>query len=321
MVIPPSSGASRSRLFDPSRGQPFVDEWSMGYRAHFSGQVSVDVGFVRRSFRNRTAAVEVNGIYDGARFRGYQDETQNEIYWVTGNRWNWQLYEGFEASAAKRTRSVEAIVGYTRAWRRIAGTWQPNDPASFLQPTTFANDRGLGGVRAPIPTDANSLSGTHMASDNLPWADHLLNGAVVWRAPWRLQAAASFTVQSGAWSGPIVTRLAAPDPSVGPPMVRLSTGRMVSNPLATTIRFAYDTRAEGQLQAPPLGICNVRVGRIVYSGRNAALNLSVDIFNLFNAGTRTTFAPSANQLYSAAFGSLSNLQPPRAARLLVSVTF
>jgi hypothetical protein len=321
LVTPPSNAASRNRVFDPSREQPYVDEWSLGYRAQLPTQVSLDVGFARRTYRHRTAAIETNGIYDGVVFRGYRDETQNEIYTVTGNRWNWPVYEGVEIRATRRSRAIEAVAGYTRAWRHLAGDWQPNDPAAVLQPSTFANDRGIGGVRAPIPMDANSLSGTHMTADNLPWADHALNLGVAWQGPWRVRVATTAIVQSGAWSGPIVTRIAAPDPRYGPPMVRLSNGRMVSNLLATTIRFAHPTRGDGQLQAPPLRIWNLRLGYPMWQQDRRSLELSLDIFNVTNRGAGTTFAPSANQTFSADFGRLANMQPPRAARLLARVIF
>ena len=58
--------------------------------------------------------------------------------------------------------------------------------------------------------------------------------------------AGSYTLQKGRWSGPIPTGSLRPDPQFGPPTVTLSNGRVVSNPLATTLRFAFPTRSEGQ---------------------------------------------------------------------------
>jgi hypothetical protein len=318
---PPSAGVSRNRLFDPTRGQPYIDEWSAGYRGQFPWQVSVDIAFVRRTYRNRTAAVEVNGVYDNGVFRGYRDETQNEVYHVTANRWNWPVYEGVELHAAKRTPTLQIVAGYTRAWRHLAGTWQPNDPAAILQPDAFPNRRGIGGVRAPIPMDANSLSGSHMTIDNLPWLDHGFNAAVAWRGPWGWSAATVVTAQSGTWSGPIVTRLAAADPRYGPPTVRLSSGRMVSNPLSTPIRFAFASRDDGQLRAPALRAWNIRFGRTMWSRGRASLDASVDLFNVMNWSAPTAFAPSANQLFSPDYGRLVNVQPPRAARVLARLAF
>ena len=39
---------------------------------------------------------------------------------------------------------MQALASYVRQWRHIDGTWQPNDPASFIQPDAFANDTGIG---------------------------------------------------------------------------------------------------------------------------------------------------------------------------------
>ena len=161
------------------------------------------------------------------------------------------------AQGVKKRRNIEAIVGHTRAWRHIAETWQPNDPAAILQPDHVSNQRGLGGVRAPIPMDSNSQERT-WASDNLPWADHVLNGERAWRAPWRLQAAVVM-VQSGSWSSP--NRHADRAGSRG----RSPDGTAIERPngverLATRIPFAYPTRGERQLHAPMLTVWNLRLG-------------------------------------------------------------
>ena len=82
------------------------------------------------------------------------DVTQNDILLITDNHWNSFVYRGVEIDVTKRTSRMQLIANYTRAWQHIDGTWQPNDPASFIQPDAFANDKGLGTIRGNTP---NSL--------------------------------------------------------------------------------------------------------------------------------------------------------------------
>jgi len=81
-----------------------------------------------------------------------------------------------------------------------------------------------------------------------------------------------------------VTRIAASDPAYGPPTLTLSNGRLVSNPLATTIRFAYATRGDNQVEAPTQNTWNVRAAKEFRFGRNK-FEVALDLFNLFNDDT------------------------------------
>ena len=58
----------------------------------------------------------------------------------------------------------------------IAGTWQPNDPASFIQPEAFANDGGLGTVRG---NSTNSFTGDLR---NRMWQKHQFRTGFTWTA-------------------------------------------------------------------------------------------------------------------------------------------
>ena len=146
-TTPASTAVSLNRRVDPDRRWPWVDEYLVGYRRQLPGQLTFDVSFIDRQYKHRPALVEVNGIYDGGVFRGYRDESQNDIFLVTSNRWNWFVYRGIEFDVTKRTKTIQLIANYTRAWQHLAGTWQPNDPASFIQPDAFANNRGIGSLR------------------------------------------------------------------------------------------------------------------------------------------------------------------------------
>ncbi len=323
-VTPASTVLSTNREIDPDRRQPFVDEWLVGYRRQFPGQLSVDVSFIQRSYKHRPALVEVNGIYDGGVFRGYRNEAFNDIFLVTSNQWNWPVYSGFELTAAKQARRMQLLGGYTRAFQHLAGTWQPNDPASFIEPEKFANDGGLGSISRA--NESNSLSGTADVRGQM-WLRHIGRLGVVYMAPWDLVIASTVSAQSGLRSGPVVTRLAAADPRFGPPTVQLSNGRVVSNPLATTIRFANGDRGEGQIEGPAIIAWNARVGRDFKMG-SRRLEASLDVFNITNRGAVQTFLGGGNQTYSPNFakrpdGSFigSSVQPPRSAQFTVRFVF
>ena len=77
-----------------------------------------------------------------------------------------------------------------------------------LRPDAFANDRGIGSARGYV---TKSLSGT-ADTRNPMWEKDQLRLGVVYFAPWSLVLATNLSVQSGPYSGPVVTRLASPDP-------------------------------------------------------------------------------------------------------------
>ena len=290
----PSTGAARNQIIDPDRHQPFVDEFIVGYRRQLPGQMSVDASWVRRYYKDRPALVDTNGIFEDGVFKGYRNPDLNSINLVTNNEWNTMVYSGLELTVAKQTKQLQIIGGYTRGWQHLDGTWQPNDPASFIQPDAFPNDRGLGSVRGNL---TDSLSGN--ADIRSPsWQKHGFRIGGSYRALWDFVFASSVTVLSGPYSGPVVTRIASADPRFGPPIVTLPNGRQVSNPLATTIRFAYADRGEGQINAPNLAYWNLRVGRDFRFGARR-LDLALDLFNVTNRGEDQQFLAGGNQTYSA----------------------
>ena len=323
-VEPSSTIRSTDREIDPNRRQPFVDEWLVGYRRQFGGQISVDASFIQRRYRHRPALVETNGIYDQGVFRGYRNEAFNNIFLVTSNQWNWPVYSGFELTASKQTSRMQLLAGYTRAFQHLAGTWQPNDPASFIEPDKFENSGGLGSISRANET--NSLSGT-ADTRNQMWLKHIGRLGVVYMAPWNLIFASTISAQSGLLTGPVVTRIAAADPRFGPPTVQLSNGRVVSNPLATTIRFANANRGDGQVEGPAIASWNARAGRDFRIGRRR-LEAALDVFNITNRGAVQSFLGGGNQTYSPNFARRadgtfigSSVQPPRSAQLTVRFVF
>ncbi|HEY0872909.1 MAG TPA: TonB-dependent receptor, partial [Vicinamibacterales bacterium] len=322
-VTPASTALFQDRQFDPDRHQPFVDDLAIGYGRQIGGATTLDGTYIHRAFRDRVAFVEINGIYTGDVFNGYRNPALNDIYLVTNNRWNSQIYDALELRASHATATLQLIASYTRQWRHLDGTWQPNDPASFLQPDAFENTKGIGNPRGLAAAfEANSLSGLSMVQYTgvSQWQDHVVNLGASIQGPWRLIFSTTYNLASGPWSGPVVTRLAAPDPAFGPPTLTLPNGRLVSNPLATTLRFQGSDRSEGQFTPPPLHVWNIRLGRVI-EVRGAKIEASINILNVLNGDTDLDLAPSANQVFSPAYRTFASRQTPRAGQVFVRVLF
>ena len=322
---PPRTFVSPNQI-DPDKHMHFADEWIIGYRRQFPGQTSVDVSFVRRNWKERPAFVDINGIYDGGVFQGYRDPTANAIYRITNNTWNWFVYSGLELTVTKRTRNLQLIGGYTRAWDHVDGTWQPFDPAGIIEPEKFPNDRGIGSFRGG-QSDANSYTNI-WNTRNSAWQDHQLRLAASYLAPYDILLGSNYTFLSGPYTGPIIDRIAAADPRFGPPTVTLSNGRVVQNPLATRDRFVFATRGEGQIKLPVLHIWNIRVGR-AFRLTQRRVDVSFDVFNVTNNDAfQEFFIGQSNVRYSPFFiigpdGNLrgNNRQFARAGQIVVRWSF
>ncbi len=313
-TTPASTSVSRNRKIDPDRHQGYVDEWTVGYQTQLPESTTLDASFINRQYKDRPALVDVNGIYEGNVFKGYKDPSQNDIDLVTNNHWNWFVYDGIEFTATKQARHFHLLATYTLAHQHIAGTWQPNDPASFIQPGAFANNAGIGSVRGNNTTSFGADTRERM------WETHMLRTGAYYDAPFKIKLATQFTAQSGTPSGPVTTNLAAPDPQFGPATLRVG-GRTVSNPLATTLRFAFANRGEGQPYCPWLNIWNARVGRETKLTERVNLELALDVFNVTNNGSGQQFVTGGNQINSNLFGQLTNVQLPRSYQVLARMHF
>lgn len=313
-TTPASSAIATNRSIDPKRHQGYAQEWITGYRTQLPGAVTVDVSYIDRQYKDRPAQVDINNIYEGKVWKGLVDPTQNTVYRLTNNKWNWFVYQGLEFTVTKQTSKVNLISTYTRAWDHIEGTWQPLDPASFIQPNAFANNAGIGTVRGNA---TNSLGGD---TRNRMWQRHQWRSGVTWSGPWNLRLATSYSLQSGTPSGPIVTNIAAADPQFGPATLSIN-GRNFSNPLATTVRFVYPTRGEGQLWTGWMSTWNARVGRVFRTSEWSSVEVDLDVFNIPNAGAAQQFLSSGNQINSANYGGLQNIQVPRSAQFSVRWKF
>lgn len=300
-VTPPVTALVANRIVDRERSQPVMDEWALGYRRANQGGLTLDAGLVRRAYKRMLTSVEINRLYENGQFKGYIDPAFSELYQFTNNRWNWPVYYGLEAQVVKESSGVKVIGSYTRSFRKLEGQWIPNEVDSFIQFDKFPNDKSLG--------------------DTFAWQDHLVRIGAIYSAPWELLAAVNYAFQSGGYSGPILTNLDAPDLQFGPPVVTLPDGRVVSNPLATIQRYAYETRGDGQLKLPSLHVLSVRVGRVMPLWNGARLEVTADAYNVTNHGSDTAFLGGATLLQGASYGLTAARQQPRTMRLSARVSF
>jgi len=316
-VTPGATAARSDRVIDPDHHQPYIDEWTVGYRRQLPGGVSFDAGFTRRTYKDIPALVETNGIYDGGVFQGYRNEDLNQIYLVTNNSWNTKVYSGLDINASKRISWLQLLAGYTRGWQHLDGTWQPNDPASFIQPEAFPNNRGIGSIRGNVTSSLARTADTRSPS----WQKHNFRIGATVNTSWGLVAAVNYVYLSGAYSGSIQTRIDAADPQFGPSRVTLSNGRRVSNPLATTIRFVGPTRGDGQLKLEPLQFLNLRFGYTFKLGGDQRVQAALDIFNVTNQGAFEQWENGANQVFSPNYGVGRARQFPRVFQASVRYSF
>jgi len=316
---PATTSLAANRTIDPEKHQGYAQEWIVGYRTQLPGGVAFDASYVDRAYKDRPGSVEINQIYDvdpavgHVVWRGLVDPTQNSITLSTNNNWNWFVYHGLEFTLTKQKGSLNLLGTYTRVWDYLDGTWQPNDPASFIQPDAFPNEGGIGTVRG---SGTNSYT---TDTRNRSWQKHQFRVGASWQAPWRVNLSTMLTLQSGIPTGPIVTTIAAPDLSYGPATLTID-GRSVSNPLSTTTRFAYETRADGQLWTPWLKTWNARVGRSFKLGNSATAEVDLDVLNIANNGAGQQFL-GGNNITSANFGLYQNIQTPRAGQISFRLQF
>jgi hypothetical protein len=81
------------------------------HRRQLLGQISLDATFIRRAYKDMPAQIDVNGIFTGGVFRGYEDVSQDAILLQTNNVWNTPIYTGVEVVGSQRTRRSQFSSG------------------------------------------------------------------------------------------------------------------------------------------------------------------------------------------------------------------
>lgn len=315
ITTPGSTSSFLGKIFDPHRHQGYVREWLVGYRGQLKGEVTVDVSYIDREYRDRPAEYDTNQIYTTANgqtlWGGLVNPTLNNTYYVTNNKWNWFVYQGIEATVSKQTHALQLFSTYTYSPDHLAGTWQPNDPTAIVEPTKFANNAGIGSVRGYVTNDWTGDTRNRM------WQRHQSRTGVTWRAARGIRLSTTLTAQSGTPGGPVITTLAALGTpyagQYGPATLKID-GRTVSNPLATAYRFKYKDRGTGQIWCPWLVQWNVLAGREFRITDRQTVEADLNIYNVSNNGAAQQFV-NGNNAASATFGELQNVQQPRSAQI------
>ncbi len=314
---PARTSSLSTAQFDPGMSQPIIDEFIVGYRRQFPGQVSLDVAGINRKVHNMFAQTDINGIYPSGPNQpfggfGLVDPNQGIVYRLTNNDWSTMHYYALQVTVAKNlSNNFQAMAALHRQWQHDSGTWNPTDPARFIQPDAFANNRML--WRTRDPNDHNSYPGSTTAPMWNPFS-YRFNGT--WHGPYGILAAGSYSIVSGGWSSWIVKQLPANSPEIavfGPATVVSSTGVRQSNPLATRIRFVYPTRGEGQVLLAATHTVGFKLSKTFKLGGRRDFDIATNVLNLLNAGRGTEYARGgANRQYNTvAYLQPGNLQAAR----------
>jgi hypothetical protein len=321
IVTPGTSALNSGRTYDPHRHQGYVREWIVGYRTQLPGELVIDASYIDREYRDRPAAYDTNQIYTatptGTVWSGLVNPSLNNTYYITNNHWNWFVYQGVEVTVSKQTKRLQLFSTYTYSPDHLAGTWQPDDPTAILEPSKFANNAGIGTVRGYTTNDYTGDTRNRM------WQRNQSRTGATYRAPWNLRVSSTITAQSGTPGGPVITTLTALGQTYngqyGPATLTIG-GRTVSNPLATTYRFKYANRGEGQIWCPWLVQWNALVGREFRITDRQSVEADLNVYNITNNGAGQQFV-NGNNASSATFGELENVQLPRSAQISLRYHF
>jgi len=323
-VTPAATAQISALAFDPNVHQPFVDEFVVGFARQFPGQLSLDVSATRRAFKDAYGEIDINGRYPSGPnqpFGGFGLVSPNQglVMQQTNASWSDVVVTDFEAILAKNlSRNFQMILTATRQFQHLDGTWNPTDPARFIQPDAFPNDRDLS-RHLFGNNDDNSLDGGGRES-GVAYRPYSIRVAGQYHAPFALRIAGSYVIQAGGYLGPVVIQSVA-DPVFGPGQVRLANGTTQANPLATAWRFAYATRSEGQILNEATRYLQLNLGREFNLGATRRIEASLGIFNVFNTGAYTQWNDGANVLNSPLYLSRFNRHPPRAAQMTFRYKF
>jgi hypothetical protein len=330
-VTPARSASLAPYEFDSDVHQPHVDEFIVGFRKQFPGQWSTDVAFMKRSYQEMYALLEINGRWPSGPnqpFGGFGrvDPNRGLVYQQTNNTWSTLEWKAIEATVAKNmSNNFQVMIGINRQWQHFGGTWNPTDPARFIQPGTFPSTRLLYMPRGN--NEENSLpiqTGTTVHTYGPTWQDYSLRFGGMYQAPLGIKLSASYTILAGPWSGPIVDRLAANDPAIavfGPTTFTLPNGTTQNNPLSTRMRFVGSTRGDQQVKAPDIKTLGVQISKTFRFG-SQGVELGGGIFNLLNAGDYTQYNYSgANERFNPNYLQMRNQQPARAFQATVVYRF
>ena len=325
VYTPPTASLDPSVLIDPNLSQPFVDEAIFGIRRQFPGQIAIDAAFVHRRYTDVYALVDQNGTYPAegtvAPFGGFGrvDADAGIRYQQTNTDWSRLVYSAIEITSTKRTERMQVMLNFNRQWQGYSGTWNPTDPARWIQPDKFASDAALYMPRGN--RDENTLRSSNDLSYAPTWRQYSFRSGFTYLLPWDITIAGSFTMNAGPWSGPPISRLDSDDPTLaqwGP----AQTENGQTNPLSTRYRIVGQDRGELQVQAPTVRTLGLNIGKSFRFGDVGSIEVTAKIFNILNAHDHNQFTYSAaNRTFSSNFLELRSLQAARAFQLATVIRF
>ena len=324
IVSPAATNALNQVAFDPDLHQPYLDEFVLGFARQFRGQISLDVSASRRYFTDGYAEMDINGIYPSGPnqpFLGFGriDPNQGKIMQQTNATWSRVVVTNVEAILAKNlSKNFQVMTSLTRQWQHLDGTWNPTDPARFIQPDAFANNRDLSRHLFGNGDDDSLDSGGN--ESGVAYRPYSVRIAGQYFAPWQMRVSASYIIQAGGYVGPLIQQIAAADPVFGPGSIRLANGTTQPNPLATTWRFVNATRGDGQFLNETARYLQLNLGRAIVFG-NQRIEAGLGIFNVFNTGAHTQWNTGAQRVGTALYQSRFNRHPPRAFQITAAFKF
>ena len=204
--------------FDPDFHQPFIDEYVVGYQRQLPMEMSLDVSMTTKAYRDQYGQTEINGFWPDAPFQPFRgfgrvDPNSGQIFRLTNMSWSAAKYRGVMVTVAKNmSRGFQAMASYQHQWQHQDGTWNPTDPARFIQPDAFPNDKTI--WRQQDPVDHNSLATGNSLRNTPTWTPGSFRLAGTWNAPKRIVVSGSYTAVGGPWTGPILQQLPANSPDV-----------------------------------------------------------------------------------------------------------
>ena len=327
VVTPATRSVDPRLLFDENLHQPWLDEFSMGFNRQFPGHISLGVAATHRRYHDNFAEVDINGIYPSGPnqpFGGFGliDPNRGVVTQEQNNTWTQVIVNAVEMTFAKNmSHGFQLIASATRQWQHLNGTWNPTDPARFVQPDAFENNRDLSQQLFGNGED-NTLDGGGRES-GAAYRPFSVRIGGQWLAPWGISVGGSYVIQAGGYVGPLLSRLDATDPQLavfGPATVRLANGTTQPNPLATRLRFKGPTRSDGQIRNDDAKYVQLKIGRTFKFGRQS-FEPAVNIFNMLNTGANTQWNTGANQTYSPNYLARFNRHPPRSLQLSMAYKF
>ena len=337
-IVTPAATQELSGIeFNKNLHNPFVDEFVVGFAKQFPGRVALDVAATHRKLRDGYTLIDINGRYPSGPNQpflgfGLVDPNRGQILQENNRTWAHVNMTNVEATLAKNlSHNLQGTLSVTHQWHSIEGTWGPTDPARFIQPDAFENNRDLSQYLFGNG-DTNTLSGGGRES-GVAYRPYSVRLAGRYLAPYKFQIGVSYVIQAGGWVGPVLTQLTANDPRVtvfGPALVTLADGTTQSNPLALTLRYCgaaalpcatNPVRSDGQTRNEDERYMQLHISREFDLGGSRRGDIGVSIFNLLNNGAMTQWNTGANQLYSLNYLSRFNRTSSRQAQFSFKFRF